>query len=254
MANPSEFTTKAPPAMGWGKLVTSRRNTMALAGLAALAALGVLLLFMSNYRDSVGGGGADVRVLVAEQAIDVGTSGDVIAEAGLFKPATVTDDEAVEGAVSDVSVLKGMVATEAVSPGEQLTTASFTEGADPVAGKLIGTQRALSISVDQAHGNIGQIETGSHVDVIGGQGIGALARDVLVLRAPAKTDTAGEEGTVVLRLSDVEASRVAFAADNADIWLTVRPPTLSKDSESAPATNGNDELNKLLEQLGTGGN
>ena len=60
-------------------------------------------------------------VLVANRAIDKGTSGDVIAEARLFNSTKVSEVDASEGAFADPSALRGQVATEAIYEGEQLT-------------------------------------------------------------------------------------------------------------------------------------
>jgi Flp pilus assembly protein CpaB len=237
---------KTPPVVGSKRLVLSTRSgTFALAAVAALAALGVLLVFMSNYRDSVRSGADEVTVLVANRAVDKGTSGDVIAEAGLFSSTKVSEVDASEGAFADPSALRGQVATEAIFEGEQLTSASFGPGADPIAGRLEGIQRALSIPVAEAEGNVGQLDAGSRIDVLGGFNaeqsggrtrpvMDVLARDVLVLKAPEAPDPNDDEHQVVVRVTDVEASRIAFASDTGDIWLTVRPPTLAKNSKINP--------------------
>jgi Flp pilus assembly protein CpaB len=239
---------KTPPPVGSKRLVLSTRSgTFALAAVAALAALGVLLVFMSNYRDSVRSGANEVTVLVANRAVDKGTSGDVIAEAGLFSSTKVSEVDASEGAFADPSALRGQVATEAIYEGEQLTAASFDSGADPIAGRLEGIQRALSIPVAEAEGNVGQLDAGSRIDVLGGFNaeqsggrtrpvMDVLARDVLVLKAPEapEASASNDEHQVVVRVTDIEASRIAFASDTGDIWLTVRPPTLAKDSKINP--------------------
>jgi Flp pilus assembly protein CpaB len=212
-----------------------------------VAALGVLLVFMSNYRDSVRSGADEVTVLVATRGIDQGTSGDVIAEAGLFSSTKVSEVDASEDAFADPSALRGQVATKTIYEGEQLTAASFGAGADPIAGRLEGIQRALSIPVAEAEGNVGQLDAGSRIDVLGGFNaeqtggrtrpiMDVLARDVLVLKAPDAPDssTNNDEHQVVVRVTDVEASRIAFAADTGQIWLTVRPPTLAKNSKINP--------------------
>jgi Flp pilus assembly protein CpaB len=246
---------KTPPAVGSKRLVLSTRSgTFALAAVAALAALGVLLVFMSNYRDSVRSGADEVTVLVANRAVDKGTSGDVIAEAGLFSSTKVSEVDASEGAFADPSALRGQVATEAIYKGEQLTAASFGQGADPIAGRLEGIQRALAIPVAEAEGNVGQLDAGSRIDVLGGFNaeqsggrtrpiMDVLARNVLVLKAPeAPEDSSNDdEHQVVVRVTDVEASRIAFASDTGDIWLTVRPPTLAKNSKISPV-----QLDSLL--------
>jgi Flp pilus assembly protein CpaB len=246
---------KTPPPVGSKRLVLSTRSgTFALAAVAALAALGVLLVFMSNYRDSVRSGADEVTVLVANRAVDKGTSGDVIAEAGLFSSTKVSEVDASEGAFADPSALRGQVATEAIYEGEQLTSASFGPGADPIAGRLQGIQRALSIPVTEAEGNVGQLDAGSRIDVLGGFNaeqsggrtrpvMDVLARNVLVLKAPEAPDASSndDEHQVVVRVTDVEASRIAFASDTGDIWLTVRPPTLAKNSKINPV-----QLDSLL--------
>jgi Flp pilus assembly protein CpaB len=239
---------KTPPAVGSKRLVLSTRSgTFALAAVAALAALGVLLVFMSNYRDSVRSGADEVTVLVANRAVDKGTSGDVIAEAGLYSSTKVSEVDASEGAFADPSALRGQVATEAIYKGEQLTAASFGQGADPIAGRLEGIQRALAIPVAEAEGNVGQLDAGSRIDVLGGFNaeqaggrtrpvMDVLARNVLVLKAPEAPDASSndDEHQVVVRVTDVEASRIAFAADTGQIWLTIRPPTLAKNSKINP--------------------
>ena len=241
---------KTPPPVGSKRLVLSTRSgTFALAAVAALAALGVLLVFMSNYRDSVRSGADEVTVLVANRAIDKGTSGDVIAEAGLFSSTKVSEVDASEGAFADPSALRGQVASEAIYKGEQLTAASFGSGADPIAGRLEGTQRALAIPVSEAEGNVGQLDAGSRIDVLGGFNaeqtggrtrpiMDVLARNVLVLKVPeasSNSSSANDDNRqVVVRVTDIEASRIAFASDTGQIWLTIRPPTLAKNSKINP--------------------
>src|SRR5688500_5716241 len=232
---------KTPPAVEPKRLVLATpRRTFALAAVPAQASLGVLLVFMSNYRDSVRSGADEVTVLVANRAIDKGTSGDVIAEAGLFNSTKVSEIDASEGSFADPSSLRGQVATEAIYKGEQLTADSFGSGADPIAGRLEGNQRALAIPVAEAEGNVGQLEAGSRIDVLGGFNaeqsggrtrpiMDVLARDVLVLKAPdapSSSSTNDDKHQIVVRVTDIEASRIAFAADTGQIWLTIRPPTL----------------------------
>ena len=74
-STPELTPKKKTPAPAGSKRFTlsTRPGTFALAAVAALGALGVLLVFMSNYRDSVRSGADQVRVLVANRAIDQGT-------------------------------------------------------------------------------------------------------------------------------------------------------------------------------------
>jgi Flp pilus assembly protein CpaB len=231
------------------RVLSTRRGTIMVASIAALAALALLLVFLANYRDSVDSS-ETLTVLVADRQIDEGTSGDVIAEHQLFDTSEITENEEVDGAFEDVSDLKGQVATTTIYPGEQLGSDAFSDDADPVAGRLEGTDRALAIPVDESHGNIDQIEDGSRVDVLGGvsaqisggtatAAISFLARDALVLKviesdSGASSDSGGGN-TVVIRVSDLQAARIARASDDGDVWLAIRPPTLAKES---PAETG----------------
>lgn len=246
MTTPTDFVSKLQSSAGppGGKFLSSRRGTIAAAALTAAAALGVLLLFMSNYRDSVESGATETKVLVADRFIEQGTSGDVIAEAGLFEPQTILEEDALDGALTDPSALAGHYVTEDVYRGQQLTTGALAGGSDPVAGKLEGVQRAISVPVDSARGNVEQIDPGSHVDVVAsysaqlgsgraGSTVEVLARDVLILEVPDSSGSAPgqeEDKAVVMRVDDVQATRIAHGADNGDIWLLVRPPTLGEDS------------------------
>jgi Flp pilus assembly protein CpaB len=245
MAETGQIASKLPaPGLGSRKLLSTRRGTIIVAALAGLAAIGVLLVFMSNYRNSVSSGAADARVLVAGTTIDQGTSGDVIAQAQLFHPVQISGDDAVSGAITDPSQIAGQTATESISEGQQLSSASFAPGADPIAGKLTGTQRALTVPVGAAEGNIGQLEVGSRVDVLGGfdaqvsggsarAGAAVLARDVLVLQVPEEKSSgvgSTDEKRVTVRVTDSQASLIASAADAGHLWLTIRPPTLAQDS------------------------
>lgn len=231
----------------FGRLLSTRRGSIFLAVLAALGALAVLVVFMTQYKDSVSGGGGEVEVLVADTNLDVGTSGDVIAEFGLFTTETVSESEAIEGVFTDPSSLAGNVVTEPVTAGQQLTASALSGTSDPVVGKIDGVQRAISVPVGNAQGSVGTIEAGSHVDVFAApddnssiedaaSALSVLARDLTVLRVPAGEEassgvTGETDAIVVLRATDVEAGRIALAESSKNIWLIVRPPTRAKDSQ-----------------------
>jgi pilus assembly protein CpaB len=260
--SPGEIASKIPTTIGSGKLLSTRRGTIIVAVLAGVAALALLLVFMSNYRNSVAGT-APVKALVAGHLIESGTSGNVVADGKLFDFKSIPEDQLSDGAFTDPGALVGKTATKDIYPGQQLTAGDFAAGADPITAELSGTDRAISVPVDTAHGNVGQVEEGSRVDVLGGVNaaitggqaqpiLNILARDVLVLKAPDSapssgvgTSTASRNQQVVLRVSDLEASRIALASDQGDVWLTIRPPTLAKDSKIDPVQTSN--------LLGTGG-
>src|SRR5439155_3893061 len=98
--------------------------------------------------------------------------------------------------------LRAQVASADIYPGEQLTSKEFTSSSDSLANKISGYERAISIPLDSAHGMIGEVKTGDHVDVLAGfnvdRGVGggrpmlrAVMQNALVLRAPSSTSASG---------------------------------------------------------------
>ena len=211
-------------------LLSTRRGTIALAGGAALLAGILLLVYLKQYRESVKGAGVPASVLVAQNLIQKGAPGDIIGSSGQFRLAQVPKSELREGALTDPSALRGRVAAVDIYPGQQLTETDFVYASpDALENKLGRHQRAIAISLDSAHGMIGNIQPGDHVDVFVGLNVEGLAgtkpilkllmQDALVLRAPL----GGGTGNVVLRTYAKQAAALAFAADNGKIWLVLRP-------------------------------
>jgi hypothetical protein len=85
--------------------------------------------------------------------------------------------------------------------------------------------------MDAAHGMVGQLGAGDHIDIfVGLNRIGAggsqaiiklLMADVPILRAPL----AGGSGIYTLRASTRQAAVLAYAADNGRLWFVLRPPS-----------------------------
>jgi pilus assembly protein CpaB len=233
------------------KLLTTRRGTLALAGACALVAALMLMLFLARYRDSVSGAAAPTPVIVATSLIEKGTSGDILAEKRQFETITRAADDVKEGALADPAVLAGKVATADIYPGQQITADAFKASTGSVLPKLSEKERAIAVPVDPAHGLIGQVQTGDHVDVLAsyttnnsatGQGQGlvrTLLQDKLVLRAGAQPIEGSPEGkaadkSIILRVTDREAVSLAHAADNGKVWVLLRPA--GNAEQSAPRT------------------
>src|SRR5207244_2017850 len=94
-------------------------------------------------------------------------SGGAIASEQLFKSTSVAVKQASTGAIADTAQLQGKVAAADIYPGQQLTAADFV-GKGGLTSELAPTQRAITISLDQAHGMVGQLQAGDHVDVYAG--------------------------------------------------------------------------------------
>jgi Flp pilus assembly protein CpaB len=225
------------------KLTSSKRGTLVLAGSAALLAGALILIYLNGYRNSIKSEGAPVTVLIAQANIPKGTSGTVIASKHLFRTTTLRESQLIEGAFSDPANLIGRAATREIYKGSQLTATSFARGAKTLASGLSGTDRIVAIPLDSAHGLIGDIDTGSHVDIFagfnvvplradgtpiaGGQARAVLKRiitDVPVVEIAGKTGGLGSNATKVLvKLTDRQAADLAFSSDNGKVWLAMRP-------------------------------
>src|SRR5262249_22258821 len=176
-----------------GAMFSSRRNSLITAIVAALLAGLPLFMFVQNYHKSSPAAQGNTPVFVASGYIPKGTPVSVIASGSLMSRTTVPSNHVVVGAISDPSVLKGEVAAQAIYPGQQLTPADFTTATVTTASQLTGNERAIAISVDSAHGMVGFVQAGDHVDVmsdagsgrVGAGGVSTLAQNVLVLSAPS---------------------------------------------------------------------
>lgn len=231
------------------RLTSTRGGTLAIAALAAVLAGGSILVYLNGYRHSIKAEGAPVTVLVANAIIHKGTPGTAVAVKGLFRPATVRESQLRNGAFSDPASLRGQVATTDIVKGQQLTTAEFSAGASSVASTLTGSERVISVPLDSAHGLIGGVTKGDHVDVYAGFNVTPaggrtqpmlrlIAQDVPVVTVGAPNGSLGNAATtlVSLKVHPRQAAEFAFTSDNGKLWLVVRPPNGAKPSRPGIVT------------------
>ena len=232
------------------RLSTSRGGAVAL-GIAAAVLAGILLLvYLNRYRDSVRGQTADTPVLVAKRLILKGTSGTEVAKRDQYQAAELPRDEIKEGAIADPAYLSGRVAVNDVLPGQQLTTADFTEeSSSSVTTRLAGPQRAISVEVDNVHGSLSQLQAGDRIDIYiatgggsNGQSLVKLFRpNIYVLAVPGTTG--GREltqtpggGNLILQVLARDAADFAWAADNTQLWFVLRPTSGATPTRPDTAT------------------
>jgi Flp pilus assembly protein CpaB len=236
------------------KLISTRRGSLYLALIVAAVAGASILVYLNQYRSNLESGGTPVTVLVARTAIPKGTPGTVIASRHLFTASTIRESQLRDGAMSDTAGLRGMVATADIYEGAQLTAADFATQAKSGATSLSGVERAIAIPLDAAHGLIGEVKEGDHVDVYAGFNVipltadgrpasGGQARPVLrLIMADVPVLTVGKAtGTssttnVSLRVNDRQAAELAFASDNGKVWLSLRPAVGAEGSRPAVVT------------------
>jgi Flp pilus assembly protein CpaB len=163
-------------------------------------------------------------VLVAQRLIQAGTSGDVIrTSAGVYKPTSIARGQLQTGAIVDPATLAGQVALTDISPGQQLTAADFGPGTGLVT-ELKGNERAVVVPLGSPQAVGGQISAGSHVDVwisVTSQASNGVTRPVTRLLFQDMYVLDG--GNVTLRATPTQAGTLIYAANNAQIWLTLRP-------------------------------
>lgn len=234
-----ELTGKSNLRAGLG----SRKGVMIIATVASVLAAVLVLVALNSARND-NGGSAPATAIVANQLIPKGSSGQAIAEGKLYRSANVSEGALVGGAVTDISQLRGKVATSDIFPGQQITVDDFAGAGGALTADLTANNRAISIPLDSAHGLIGDVRAGDRVDVLSGfnaqNSAGAtravlkvLDRNVVVLKAPSDTSSnpsSGDTQDVTLRVTDRKAAQIAFAADNGKVWLVLRPAAGSSDS------------------------
>jgi pilus assembly protein CpaB len=240
-----------------GGMLASRQGALLLAFLCALAAAGLVLVALNHYRQNLVTSNQQATVLIATGAISKGTPAQAIVSRQLYKTAPVLSTQVTAGALSDPGLLTGKIAATNILPGQQLTAADFAGVAVlGVAGQLQPDQRAVSVSIDEAHGDTDVVQAGDRVDVYGlfNQELVLLVENALVIKpagaAPAAAPTANPaaaSGTsLVLAVGSGDAAKVAYAADTGKVWILLRPlnalhpqagqTTLSSILSSVPPT------------------
>jgi Flp pilus assembly protein CpaB len=219
----------------------SVRNIVIAGGLAVVAIIAVLL-YTSNVRDKARQDQHRVQVLVAAKDIPAGTTGKQVIDGHLLVPKAIIQTDQVPGALTSTAAgLDNLVVSQTIYHGQQVPSAVFQLPlATGTSLQIRGTQRAISIPIDADSGIVGTLEDGDHVDVLlayQGSNGGAsftrpLLRDVPVLTAPS--DKSGDH--VLLKLSDVDATKLLYAEQYAKVWLVERPKTQAQDSPAVLET------------------
>ena len=217
--------------------MSSRGWAIALGiGAVVLAAI-LLVVYLDRYRARVSGENAPTPVLVAKQLIPTGTPGSIVATNGMYAATTLPAKEVEVGAVADPAYLAGRAAAADIFPGQQITSTDFAASdTASVDSQITGTQRALSISIDNVHGSLSQVQAGDSVDVytsVAGV-VKLFAPNVKVLTIPAIPGPSGGSN-LVLRIETADASKWAYAADNTQLIFVLRPVVGAKPTKPSTA-------------------
>ncbi len=255
----------ARPSLG-GMLAT-RQGALLLAVLCAVCAAGILLFALGQYRTGLKTPTVQATALVATAEIPKGTSGDVVAARSLYKSTPIVAAQLQPGAISDASMLAGKVASTDILPGQQLTVADFagvsgvtgllTPSQRAVAISIAESPGATDVlepgdrvDVYAMFGTGSMILMGQNIQVIkqsggtvttpNGQASSAPAGATATTpaassstsassgAAPASAASASVTGSsMVLAVSDKQASDFVYAAQKAQLYLTLRPANAS---------------------------
>lgn len=226
------------------------RNILIAVALALVAAL-LTVFYTTNYKKSVKNSEATVPVLVAKSDILPGTLGSLVISGHMLSQQTVVRKSVVPGNITNPSQVSGLIVTEPIYAGEQVTAQRF--GPITQAGiqtQLKGTFRALQFKGDPNQIMAGTIKDGDHIDFVANVKFPSedspkhftkvIVRDLLVLK------TSGTEGAtkgsitdpggsawVILRATDQQAQKIYFAYANDDWALALRPSLNDADSPTS---------------------
>jgi Flp pilus assembly protein CpaB len=112
----------------------------------------------------------------------------------------------------------------------------------------------MTVTLDQAHGMVGEVHTGDRVDVYAGidltststsdSAMRLLMSNIQVLRAGtagggglgSSQSPASSFSSVTLDVADSQAGALAYAADNGKVWLVLRPANAAATTQTAAIT------------------
>jgi pilus assembly protein CpaB len=233
------------------------RRMMGVIAAVVLGAVGtfVLVAYVRGAEDRAVAGERMVNVIVASSSIDSGTAAEDLGS--VTKTERVPEKVRSDGAITDLSEVKGLVAATDLVPGEVLLKDRFaspgqvTKGVGEVKVPRGDMEVTLSLEPQRAVG--GLIKPGDRVVVIGtpgsatsdaGLAAGVLAHQVLVTNVQIE-DSSGEPSRdetqtvaptknllVTVALDDATAAKVlAFAADD-NVWLGAEQANLAGSTSS----------------------
>src|SRR5437667_6840136 len=131
----------------------TRGLAMMVAFLLAIGATGAVFLYVQGVRKDAKGTATPnmVTVIVSKQDIAAQSNLDNLISDGAFTTLRIPANAIVQGAVTDVSQLKGQSTAFPILQGEQITTARLQGSSTQVAGGVLGIPagyKALSLPVE----------------------------------------------------------------------------------------------------------
>ena len=225
------------------------RNIVIAAALAAAAVL-LTVIYVTSARNDEATSKQSVTVYVPTKDFAIGTSGSKIA--GSVEKQTIARKNAVPGAVTKPSELKGLYLTQPVYAGEQLTLKRFAlPNQQGIRSKLDGNSRAIQVPGTTNQLLVGTIVPGDRVDVVANLKdpkdntkvtTSVVLRNLRVLQTEdgdggskiQSSDNA--DHSAILAMTDDQAQRLFYVMKNGDWTLQLRPVKKPKDSARSTDT------------------
>jgi Flp pilus assembly protein CpaB len=145
----------------------SRGLVVAVAVVLAVVAAAAVILYTNGVKNDAVTGGALSIVVVPKQEIPANTNLNPLIDQGVFSELQVPTDAVVDGAVTNVSQLRGQTTTAPILANEQIPAARLSSGEAPSGGALGITEGhvAVSISMDVDEAVAGTLSAGDNVAV-----------------------------------------------------------------------------------------
>ncbi len=224
------------------------RRKALLAVAAVIAALGTLLVFLyvrgaDNRADARY---SAVQVLRVVKQIAPGETVEAAQAAGKIETSTVSQKDLLPDALTGTEPIAGKVATSAIYPGEQLTSAKFGASGASTGLTIPKGKIAVSISLSDTARVAGFVNPGDKVAlfyIAGGvrlllPNVQVIAAGTTTMVATTTTDATGAESTeqlpktlLTLALSQNEAERVLYANSTGELAFGL----MTTDSQVAPS-------------------
>jgi pilus assembly protein CpaB len=232
-----------------------------LAALAALLLLivgtGLVLAYVEGADARALAGVRTTEVLIADQLIPAGTPADQLGT--LVRTEVLPQKAAVDGRVTAVEEIAGLVTTVDLQPGEQLLLSRFGEAQGADAAGTVAVPEGLqevSVLLEPQRAVGGRLAAGDTVGVVVSIGDGlesgrthAVLHQVLVTQvqgaptpvdpdAEASTEAASDDGTgttpsgssvptqslmITLAVSAAQAEAVVYGIEHGTLWLSLEP-------------------------------
>jgi Flp pilus assembly protein CpaB len=226
--------------------MTYRLRNISIAFALALVAALLTSFYVTNYQRNVRSDETNVPIFVAARDIPAGTSGTSAAAKGMLQKSEIVRRSVVPGAISKPAQLSGLVATQPIFTGEQVTTRRFAAPSERgIRAQLTGIQRAIAIPGSQNQLLVGTLKTGDRIDVVASwtypEGspfhfTRLILRDILVLRAPdggaGTTEKLGGDDAyaATLAVTDAQVQKLFWAMKNGEWHFELRPGVDAADS------------------------